>query len=83
MTVQLHPHARIRMVERGATEDEVKATVTDGESFQAKFGRKGFRRNFPYGKAWLGKVYATKQIEVYAVKESGSWLVISLITRYY
>ena len=49
MPVRFHSHARERMEERGATEDEVTATVEHGEQFPAKFGRTGFRRNFPYG----------------------------------
>jgi hypothetical protein len=48
MAVRFHPHARERMGERGATEDEVRATVKQGEQFPAKFGRTGFRRNFPF-----------------------------------
>jgi len=39
MTVRFHPHARARLVERGASEAEVIATVEQGESFPAKFGR--------------------------------------------
>ena len=46
MAVRLHSHARERMAERGATEEEVEATVRQGEQFSAKFGRTGFRRNF-------------------------------------
>jgi hypothetical protein len=48
MIVRLHPHARDRLAERGATEDEVIATITDGERFPARFNRTGFRRNFPF-----------------------------------
>jgi hypothetical protein len=48
MPVRFHPHARERMGERGATEDEVRATVNQGEQFPAKFGRAGFRRNFQF-----------------------------------
>jgi hypothetical protein len=44
--VRLHPHARDRALLRGATEEEVIETVRTGESFPAKFGRTGFRRNF-------------------------------------
>jgi len=36
------------MTERGATEAEVIATVENGERFEAKFGRTGFRRNFSF-----------------------------------
>src|ERR671911_155705 len=38
--VRLHPHARERMEERGATEEEVRATVEQGEPW--------FCRKFPF-----------------------------------
>ena len=47
MTIRFHPHAQMRMKERGTTESEVKATIEHGEQFPAKFNRIGFRRNFP------------------------------------
>ena len=80
--VTLHPHARTRLAERGATEAEVIETVREGERFPAKFGRTGFRRNFPFNGVWRGRQYATKQVEAFAVEESG-WLVITVIVRYY
>ena len=83
MSVRLHPHAIERLSERGATEAEVIATVENGETFPAKYGRTGFRRNFHYGQTWRGKFYATKQVEVYAVKEGDDWLAITFITRYF
>lgn len=83
MEVRLHPHARERLIERGATESEVEETVKNGEIFPAKFGRTAFRKNFIFGHAWRGKVYETKQLEVYAVKEKEKWLVITLVTRFF
>jgi hypothetical protein len=71
------------MLERGANEDEVKGTVERGESFPAKYGRTGFRRNFPFNGLWRGKSYATKQIEALAVQEDGDWLVLTVITKYF
>jgi hypothetical protein len=62
------------MDERNATEDEVKATIEQGEKFPAKFGRTG---------EWLGKSYKAKQIEAYAIQEEGNWLVLTVITRYF
>jgi hypothetical protein len=82
MSVRLHPHARQRLSERGATETEVIATVEQGERFSAKFGRTGFRRNFPFSGQWRGKSYRTKQVEAIAVAEKG-WLVITVIVRYF
>lgn len=81
--VRLHPHARERLIERGANEEEIIATVEKGEMFPAKFGRAGFRRNFAYQGKWRGKDYQTKQIEAYAVKENEDWIVITIITRYF
>jgi len=81
--VSFHPHALARMVERGASADEVAATVRDGESFPVKFGRCGFRRNVPFDAIWRSHHYLTKQIEAIAVEEDGGWLVISVIVKFF
>lgn len=83
MEVRFHPHAQERMRERGATEDEVRATVEQGEQFPARFGRTGFRRNFPFDNEWRGRYYRTKQVEAYAVREGTYWLVVTVVTRYF
>ena len=82
MKVSLHPHARERMHERGATEHEVVSTVEGGERFPAKYGRVGFRRNFAYNAEWRGRSYGTKQVEAIAVEEE-DWLVITVIVRFF
>jgi hypothetical protein len=71
------------MAERGATRAEVVATVNDGETFPAKFGRTGFRRNFTSPEKWQERLFATKQIEAYAVQEGTDWVVITVITKYF
>ena len=83
MNVRLHPHARVRLAERGTTEREILATVESGEKFPARFGRTGFRRNFAFAGEWLGRKYSTKQVEAYAVEEEGGWLVISVLVKYF
>jgi Domain of unknown function (DUF4258) len=83
MVVHIHPHARERMEERCADEDEITATIEKGERYPAKFGRIGFRRNFPFNKERRGKFYSTKQIELYAVREQDRWLVITVLTRFF
>ena len=83
MLVRFHPHAIERMQERGATEDEVRSTVQYGEQFPAKFGRTGFRRNFVFEGSFRERVYQTKQIEAFGVREGGGWLVITVITKYF
>lgn len=83
MTVRLHPHAKDRLAERGATETEIVTTVESGEQFPAKFGRTGFRRNFSFSGQWRGRRFATKQVEAYTVREGEDRLVITFITRYF
>ncbi len=82
MNVRLHPHARTRLDERGATEAEVIETVLKGERFPAKYGRTGFRRNFHFDNVWRELHYSTKQVEAFGIEEDG-WLVITVIVRYY
>jgi hypothetical protein len=81
--MRLHQHARERMRERGATEEEVEATIREGERFPAKFGREGFRRNFRFDGTWRGRRYGMKQIEAFAKYENGDWLVISIVVKYF
>jgi hypothetical protein len=83
LKVIIHPHAKERIEERDAKIEEVTATVEYGESFPAKHGRTGFRRNFPFNAERNGKFYYTKQIEVYAIQEVDVWLVITVITRFF
>jgi hypothetical protein len=81
--IRFHQHARERLLERGATESEVAATVEMGESFPAKHGRTGFRLNFPFDGTWQDRWYATKQVEAFAVRERDDWVVVTVITRYF
>jgi hypothetical protein len=80
--IRILPHARERMQERGATETEVFATLESGERFPARLGRVGFRRNFAFTSIWHGRLYASKQLEVYAVEED-VWIVVTVIVKYF
>jgi hypothetical protein len=66
------------MAERGAREDEIAATIAQGERFPGKFGRTGFRRNFRFDDQWRGRFYKNKQLEVLAVLEEQDWPVIAI-----
>ena len=81
--MKLHSHAIARMIERGASEEEVVGAIREGERFPAKFGRQGFRRNLNFDENWRGQHYGTKQIEAIAIYEDGDWLVISVIVKYF
>ena len=83
MKVVIHPHAEDRMKERGITSREIEETIERGESFGAKFGREGFRRNFSFEGMWRGRTFATKQVEVIALWEKDSYIVITARAKYY
>ncbi|MGV0025084.1 hypothetical protein [Phormidesmis priestleyi] len=84
MNITIHPHAQARLVERGATVEEVIATVEGGKAAQADFDRTRFRRRFPFNAEWREKTYATKQIDAIAVQtESEEWLVITVIVKFF
>ena len=82
-SVEMHPHAIARLAERGVTRAEVERAVNEGERFPAKFGRTGFRKDFPFNDYWRGTHYSQKQVEVLAVEEDDGWLVITVISRYF
>ncbi len=83
MTIKFHPHALERIKERGTNKDEIISTIKGGEEFSAKFGRTGYRRNFPFKTMWKGKRYNTKQVEAYTVKENKDWIVVTVIVKYF
>lgn len=83
MAIQLHPHAKERMTERGVSEKEVIKTVEEGELFPAKFGRTGFRHNFAFERIWRGKWYRVKQVEICAVREQEDWVIITVVSKYF
>jgi len=70
------------MKERGATREEVEATVHKGAKKKAKLGRTIFTRNFAFGGVWRGKPYNSKKLEVIAVPEK-DWLVLTVIVKFF
>jgi len=83
MKIKIHPHAKERMFERGAAEEEIIATIKNGESFLARHDRVGFRRNFIFNDYWNKKYYKNKQLEVISKKENDDWLVLTVIVKYF
>lgn len=81
--VIVHPHALQRLSERGADKNEVIMTVRTGEHFIAKHGRSGFRLNFIFNGQRNNKYFTTKQIEAYAVLENETWIVITVIVKFF
>jgi hypothetical protein len=83
MAILIHPHARERIDERGTTETEVRTTISQGEKFPAKFGRIGFKHNFPFASGRDGKLFRIKQVVVYGVEEGKDFTVITVVVKYF
>ncbi|MBF0293315.1 MAG: DUF4258 domain-containing protein [Nitrospinae bacterium] len=81
--VLLHPHALARATERGATIDEIGATIATGEKLEAKHGRLLFRKEFQSGETWRGVSRRGKILEVIAVNEAGAYIVITVIVKWF
>ncbi len=82
MTIRLHPHAAGRMAERGATPEEVEATVAAGN---ASGTVRAYRvpAQLRHQRYLAQEALPNQQIEAYAVEESSGWLVITVIVKYF
>jgi len=81
--VSFTAHARDQMAERGATEQEILAALTSGESAPAKLGRLAFRKNFPFERTWKGRFYETKQVVPVVRGEVDRLVVITVYVFYF
>ena len=80
--IRLSEHALRYTSKRGFTIPEIEETIRTSPWMPAELGRLDCRRNFPYGKEWNGKVYATKQVRPIFVEEAGEIVVITVYTYY-
>ena len=71
------------MVERGASQDEVIATIAEGERIPAKHGRTAYRKNFQYNHTWGRKFYRVKQVMLIVKEEDDQHIVITVYTFYF
>jgi hypothetical protein len=81
--VRLSNHALRYAPKRGFTVAEVEETIRTSPWGAAELGRLECRKDFPYGKEWNGKVYATKQVRPVFVEEAGQIVVITVYTYYF
>ena len=69
--VAIHPHAKDRAYERGATENEIIDVVETGEIFPAKYGRTGFRKTIIYNR-WVLKIQLIPLITSFLFPQKGN-----------
>jgi hypothetical protein len=76
-------HAMIKMVDRGATEDEVIRAIKEGSSEPARRGRLLFRKNFPFNSTWRGRLYSVKQVAPVVAAENDKVVIITVYVYYF
>ncbi len=82
MEIVIIDHARQRMLERGASEDEVHDTMLSGTAASAKAGRQAKERVFPYNSDWQGRRHPQKKVRVIYVQEAERLVVITVYAYY-
>lgn len=83
MAIMIRPHAKERMAERGATDDEVLSVLRTGFRVPARFGRRKQWMTFPFERYRHGKFFRFKQIEVHSVDEGEDIIVITVGVKYF
>ena len=77
------PHARGKMLDRGAAESEVEAAIGTGSPELARKGRIMYRKNFAFGDEWRGKRYAVKQVAPVVAEEADRLVVVTVFVYYF
>lgn len=81
--IEVSPHAREKMRDRGASEGEVHTTVLTGKPEPARKGRTMFRKNFPFNAPWRGKRYAVKQVAPVVAEGADRLVVVTVFVHYF
>ena len=76
-------HAKIKMADRGASEDEVIKAIKEGSSEPSRKGRLLFRKNFPFNSMWRGKHYPIKQVAPVVADENDRMVVVTVYVYYF
>lgn len=81
--IEFSPHAREKMLDRGAAESEVKAAIRTGSPEPARKERFMFRKNFAFSNQWRGKHYAIKQVAPVVAEEPNRLVVVTVFVYYF
>jgi len=81
--VILSHHARVRLAERGATEELVVLAVRIGQPEPARRGLTMFRLDVPFGGTWRGRRYESMQVAPVVAVAPGRVVVVTVYTFYF
>ena len=80
--IRLSDHAMSYVRRRGFCVPEVEAAIRCAPWKSAELGRLECQLDFPFGKDWNGKAYATKRVRPVFVEEETEIVVVTVYTYY-
>ena len=80
--IRLSRHARNNAVRRGTSEEEISKAVREAAWQPAECGRQECRMDFPYGKEWNNKEYATKRVRPIFAEKDAEIVVVTVYVYY-
>ena len=72
-------HARERMEQRGADEEEVEETLLMGEVVSVRDGKSKYERTYQKPCMFEGRRFPKKKLEVVAAKDEDDWVIVTVI----
>ena len=76
-------HARDRMAERGASEQDVLAALRAGEREPAQRGLAQYRLNVEFRREWDGRYYGVQQLVAVVDESAEETVVVTVYTFYF
>ena len=76
-------HARTRMRERGASEEDVREAIRIGHWEPAQRGLFLYRLNVEFKREWDGRYYGVQQVVPVVAEESDRFVVVTVYTFYF
>jgi Domain of unknown function (DUF4258) len=82
-TIEFSKHALEQMIERGATEAEVRLAIEQGDTEPAREGRTMHRKNIDFGADWRGRHYRSKQVAPVVAKDGDKLIIVTVYVFYF
>jgi len=76
--IRIDPHTLERAKERGTDEEEIKDVIETGSPIEAKHGRLGKAKVYPFNQMRKGSFYEQKRIEVIYTIEGDTIVTVTV-----
>ncbi len=76
-------HAREKLQDRGASEEDVREAIRIGEREPAKRGLYLYRLNLEFNREWAGQYYRVQQVAPVVAEEQDRFVVVTVYTFYF